>query len=262
MTSFTPSGSSKKPTAFSVINGNNHGAVLFLEKNNKENIPPSFKVVEKFQIIHEGLKNLNQDWEIRAKHIEELATMAHQASSMGVEALKTFVETFEEYHLIEDLATQLDDRRSHFCKDACQCISKLAHSFGQLWEPYARKLMPVFFKMLVVTIKIIADSAHECIKSFLQHTVFNVIKSGNCFELIAKGLESQHPSLRTHCAEYFYVYIQLTSNQDTNWLNDSNSSLFEASLLKITNDATEKVRCFAKKIFGVYKINFPSKAEE
>jgi CLIP-associating protein 1/2 len=211
-------------------------------------------------VLRRTLKDLNEEWTTRAAALEQLVRLAQSAAQSGT--LDEFIRRFDEHHLLDCLAVQVEDRRSTLCKDACQTATRVADAFGARWEPYGCRLMPVLFRLLVVTTKIIADSAHRCIMSFLKHTCAGIAVAtpGNCLEVVINALGDIHPAVRAHCSTYMLQLLH-TSSQPNQWLSEEVSVVFEAALLRILNDAAAPVRAVAKQVWQQYRTTFPTRAQ-
>jgi len=95
----------------------------------------------------------------------------------------------------------LEDKRSNLIKEACRTVSTIAMKLDILFEPLAPIFLSALFKLLIITIKVIADSAHNCILSFLPF-------ANSSIPLVVQGISDQHPVLRGKCAEYLLQILQ------------------------------------------------------
>lgn len=68
------------------------------------------------------------------------------------------------------------------------------------FESLSPSVLASLFKVLIVTIKVIADSAHECILSFLPYANTGI-------PIICEGCTNVHPTLRSKCAEYICAIL-------------------------------------------------------
>ncbi|KAK6164370.1 hypothetical protein DH2020_001234 [Rehmannia glutinosa] len=68
--------------------------------------------------------------------------------------------------LVAPLSTQLSDRRSSIVKQACHLLSFLSKDLLGDFEACAEMFIPVLFKLVVITVLVIAESADNCIKTF------------------------------------------------------------------------------------------------
>src|SRR5688572_8331696 len=68
---------------------------------------------------------------------------------------------------------QLQDLRSSVIREACRTLLTMAHVSGALFHEHMAFYLPILFSRLYVTIKIISQSSHDCIRALLErsHTV-------------------------------------------------------------------------------------------
>ena len=78
-----------------------------------------------------------------------------------------FVELVLTY-VVPSLSAQLEERRAQMCTEVCTTITMTANALQERFEPLTGPLLTSLFKLTVVTIKIIADAAHNCILSFVK----------------------------------------------------------------------------------------------
>nr|GMD73116.1 CLIP-associated protein-like [Ipomoea batatas] len=71
--------------------------------------------------------------------------------------------------LVGPLSTQLSDRRSSIVKQACHLLNFLSKELLGDFEPCAEMFIPVLFKLVVITVLVIAESADNCIKTMLRN---------------------------------------------------------------------------------------------
>eukprot|EP00249_Psilotum_nudum_P025551 c30161_g1_i1 orf=1-531(-) len=64
--------------------------------------------------------------------------------------------------LVGPLSLQLSDRRSSIVKQACHLLSLLSKELLADFEPCAEAFIPVLFKLVVITVLVIAESADTC----------------------------------------------------------------------------------------------------
>ncbi|MED6109987.1 hypothetical protein PIB30_038701 [Stylosanthes scabra] len=71
--------------------------------------------------------------------------------------------------LVGPLSTQLSDRRSSIVKQACHLLCFLSKELLGEFEACAEMFIPVLFKLVVITVLVIAESADNCIKTMLRN---------------------------------------------------------------------------------------------
>jgi CLIP-associating protein 1/2 len=80
---------------------------------------------------------------------------------------------------------------------------------GDNFDSLSNGFISALFRLLVVTIKVIAESAHKCILSLLP-------VSSSSIPLITLGIKDKHPFLRARCTEYMYIILESTSTEKLN----------------------------------------------
>jgi hypothetical protein len=69
----------------------------------------------------------------------------------------------------DPIADALGDLRSVLVKEACTTVSMLAEVLGNSIASLADAFLPVLLKQLPVTILVISEASHHCLRSFLKH---------------------------------------------------------------------------------------------
>jgi hypothetical protein len=87
---------------------------------------------------------------------------------------------------------------------ACAAVAACAEEAGQRFEPLATALLPDLFKLLVISIVVMADAAHACMM-----TIVSCCHSSRLLKSIVDGLVTDKSArLRQRCAEYLHQVLQ------------------------------------------------------
>eukprot|EP01113_Clastostelium_recurvatum_P041160 TRINITY_DN6496_c0_g1_i2.p1 TRINITY_DN6496_c0_g1~~TRINITY_DN6496_c0_g1_i2.p1 ORF type:complete len:519 (+),score=137.98 TRINITY_DN6496_c0_g1_i2:31-1557(+) len=175
--------------------------------------------------------------------------------------------------LKEGLARMLEDPRSALCKEVCATIVLAGSLLGAQFEPVACFLVPTLLKLLVITIKVIKESAHMCLSAILPHTISSL-------PYIIQGVSDKHPALRARCAEYFSSllfitpsdllapYIILINAQSPLPFSPSKQGAASTEPIGFTcvrsilADPSADVRVYGKKCYASLKDKFPVEAQQ
>jgi hypothetical protein len=69
----------------------------------------------------------------------------------------------------DHIADALGDLRSVLVKEACTTVSMLAEMLGNSLAPLADAWLPVLLRQIPVTILVISEASHHCLRSFFKH---------------------------------------------------------------------------------------------
>ncbi|KAL5990267.1 hypothetical protein ACLOJK_011164 [Asimina triloba] len=106
--------------------------------------------------------------------------------------------------LVAPLSTQLSDRRSSIVKQACHLLSLLSKELLGDFEACAEMFIPVLFKLVVITVLVIAESADNCIKTMLRNC-----KVARVLPRIADCAKNDRSAvLRARCCEYALLILE------------------------------------------------------
>ncbi|AQK48833.1 CLIP-associated protein [Zea mays] len=106
--------------------------------------------------------------------------------------------------LVPPLSTQLSDRRSSIVKQACHLLNILSKELLGDFEPCAKLFIPMLFKLVVITVLVIAESADTCIKTILQNC-----KVGRILPRIVDTTKNDRSAiLRARCCEYALLILE------------------------------------------------------
>jgi hypothetical protein len=200
------------------------------------------------------LEDESTDWTDRQRamnRIEELVTGKDMAS---------VPRFFDEMKLLKKaLGTQLDDLRSSIVRDACNLLITLAGVLGhdERFAYTVKHCLPVLFRRLYVTIKVIAQSADECVRAVLSTAYYWAFKS--IPEILKAAQTDPHAVVRARTVQYL-----------TQVLNECPDDQFSAILAyekplahllkKNINDPDKKVRAATRQLFLAFANVWPQLA--
>jgi CLIP-associating protein 1/2 len=133
--------------------------------------------------------------------------------------------------------------RSIIVKESCTVLVLLAENLKSAFEPYVAYYLPALLKQIIIKIKIIADSADQCIRCLITETQVKNLKS------FVEGARSQKDIIiRKRCTEYLSLMLNLYDNSSLEKLRDN----FEVVILSNLSDAAGEVRTEARKCYWLF----------
>ncbi|TKY62274.1 CLIP-associated protein [Spatholobus suberectus] len=155
--------------------------------------------------------------------------------------------------LVGPLSTQLSDRRSSIVKQACHLLCFLSKELLGDFEACAEMFIPVLFKLVVITVLVIAESADNCIKTMLRNCkVARVLpRIADC----AKG--DRNSLLRARCCEY--ALLVLEHWPDAPEIHRS-ADLYEDMIKCCVSDAMSEVRSTARMCYRMFAKTWPERS--
>ncbi|MBA0712617.1 hypothetical protein Golax_011704, partial [Gossypium laxum] len=106
--------------------------------------------------------------------------------------------------LVAPLCTQLSDRRSSIVKQACHLLCFLSKELLGDFEACSEMFIPVLFKLVVITVLIIADSADTCIKTMLRNCKVSRVLP----QIVNHAKHDRNAVLRARCCEYSLLMLE------------------------------------------------------
>ncbi|KAK4747190.1 hypothetical protein SAY87_026227 [Trapa incisa] len=155
--------------------------------------------------------------------------------------------------LVGPLSTQLSDRRSSIVKQACHLLCFLSKELLGDFEACAEMFIPVLFKLVVITVLVIAESADNCIKTMLLNC-----KVARVLPRIADSAKSDRSSaLRARCCEYALLILE-------NWADAPEiqraADLYEELIRCCVADAMSEVRSTARMCYRMFSKTWPERS--
>ncbi|CDY31988.1 BnaA07g00070D [Brassica napus] len=155
--------------------------------------------------------------------------------------------------LIGPLSTQLSDRRSTIVKQACHLLCLLSKELLGDFESCAEIFIPVLFKLVVITVLVIAESADNCIKTMLRNC-----KAARVLPRIAEAAKhDRNAVLRARCCEY--ALLTLEHWPDAPEIQRS-VDLYEDLIRCCVADAMSEVRATARMCYRLFAKTWPDRS--
>ncbi|KAG8489060.1 hypothetical protein CXB51_017048 [Gossypium anomalum] len=172
--------------------------------------------------------------------------------------------------LVGPLSTQLSDRRSSIVKQlrfcnfllwslsvppsmACYLLCFLSKEFLGEFESCAEMFIPVLFKLVVITVLVIAESADNCIKMMLHNC-----KVARVLPRIADCAKNDRNAvLRARCCEYALLILE-------HWPDapeiQRSADLYEDLIRCCVADAISEVRSTARMCYRMFTKTWPDRS--
>ncbi|OMO94096.1 Armadillo-like helical [Corchorus capsularis] len=155
--------------------------------------------------------------------------------------------------LVGPLSTQLSDRRSSVVKQACHLLSFLSKELLGDFEACAEMFIPVLFKLVVITVLVIAESADNCIKTMLRNC-----KVARVLPRIADCAKNDRSAiLRARCCEYALLILE-------HWPDapeiQRSADLYEDLIRCCVADAMSEVRSTARMCYRMFTKTWPDRS--
>ncbi|KAJ6956573.1 CLIP-associated protein [Populus alba x Populus x berolinensis] len=151
------------------------------------------------------------------------------------------------------LNTQLSDRRSSVVKQACHLLCFLSKDLLGDFEACAEMFIPALFKLVVITVLVIAESADNCIKTMLRNC-----KVARVLPRIADCAKNDRAAvLRARCCEYALLILE-------HWPDapeiQRSADLYEDLIRCCVADAMSEVRSTARMCYRMFAKTWPERS--
>ncbi|KAM7271620.1 hypothetical protein ACFE04_030834 [Oxalis oulophora] len=155
--------------------------------------------------------------------------------------------------LVGPLTSQLLDRRSTIVKQACHLLCFLSKELLSDFETFAEQFIPVLFKLVVITVLIIAESADNCIKTMLLNC-----KAARVLPRIAECAKNDRNAvLRARCCEYALLILE-------HWPDapeiQRSADLYADLIRCCVADAMSEVRSTARMCYRMFAKTWPERS--
>ncbi|KAI3801118.1 hypothetical protein L1987_29221 [Smallanthus sonchifolius] len=155
--------------------------------------------------------------------------------------------------LVGPLNTQLADRRSSIVKQACHLLNFLSKELLGDFESFAEIFIPALFKLVVITVLVIAESADNCIKTMLRNC-----KVARILPRVAETAKHDRSSiLRARCCEYALLILE-------HWPDapeiQRSADLYEDLIKCCVGDAMSEVRSTARACYRMFSKTWPDRS--
>ncbi|KAK7378548.1 hypothetical protein VNO80_03991 [Phaseolus coccineus] len=155
--------------------------------------------------------------------------------------------------LVGPLSAQLSDRRSSIVKQACHLLCFLSKDLLGDFEGCAEMFIPVLFKLVVITVLVIAESSDNCIKTMLRNC-----KVARVLPRIADSAKNDRNAvLRARCCEYALLVLEHWPDApEIHRLAD----LYEDMIKCCVKDAMSEVRSTARMCYRMFAKTWPERS--
>ncbi|KAJ4956400.1 hypothetical protein NE237_013183 [Protea cynaroides] len=155
--------------------------------------------------------------------------------------------------LVVPMCTQLSDRRSSVVKQACHLLNFLSKELLGDFEMCAEMFIPVLFKLVVITVLVIAESADNCIKTMLRNC-----KVSRVLPRIADCAKNDRSAvLRARCCEYALLILEYWA--DAPDIHRS-ADIYEDLIKCCVADAMSEVRATARTCYRMFAKTWPERS--
>ncbi|KAL5711594.1 hypothetical protein ACHQM5_013862 [Ranunculus cassubicifolius] len=155
--------------------------------------------------------------------------------------------------LVPPLSTQLSDRRSSVVKQACHLLCLLSKELLGDFEGCAEMFIPVLFKLVVITVLVIAESADNCIKTMLRNC-----KVARVLPRIADCAKNDRNAvLRARCCDYALLILEYWADAPE---IQRAADLYEDLIRCCVADAMSEVRATARTCYRMFTKTWPERS--
>ncbi|MFS7888508.1 putative armadillo-like helical, CLASP domain, TOG domain-containing protein [Helianthus anomalus] len=155
--------------------------------------------------------------------------------------------------LINPLSTQLADRRSSIVKQACHLLNFLSKELLGDFESFAEMFIPALFKLVVITVLVIAESADNCIKTMLRNC-----KVARILPRVAENAKHDRSAiLRARCCEYALLILEYWADAPE---IQRSADLYEDLIKCCVGDAMSEVRSTARSCYRMFSKTWPDRS--
>ncbi|CAM6027395.1 unnamed protein product [Sphagnum balticum] len=194
-----------------------------------------------------GMLTAEQDWSIRMAAMQRVEGLVFG----GATEYACFPLLLKQ--LVGPLSLQLADRRSSIVKQACHLLNLLSKELQNDFDTFAESFIPMLFKLVVITVLVIAESADTCIKTMLRNSkVARVLP-----RIIESAKHDRNAVLRARCCEYALLMLE-------EWSESSEmqraAELYQELIKCCCGDAMGEVRSTARMCYRVFARCWPDRA--
>ncbi|PRQ25613.1 putative CLASP domain, TOG domain-containing protein [Rosa chinensis] len=188
-----------------------------------------------------------KDWSIRIAAMQRIEGLVYG----GAADYQSFRGLLKQ--LVNPLNTQLSDRRSSIVKQACHLLCFLSKELLGDFESYAEIFIPVLFKLVVITVLVIAESADNCIKTMLRNC-----KVARVLPRIADCAKNDRNAiLRARCCDYALLILEYWADEPE---IQRSADLYEDLIRCCVADAMSEVRSTARMCYRMFSKTWPERS--
>lgn len=188
-----------------------------------------------------------QDWLVRITAMQRIEGLVYG----GAPDYACFPALLKQ--LVGPLTVQLSDRRSSVVKQACHLLSFLSKELLGDFEACAELFIPALFKLVVITVLVIAESADNCIKTMLRNC-----KVSRILPRIADTAKNDRNAvLRARCCEYALLVLEYWADAPE---IQRAADLYEDLIKCCVGDAISEVRSTARMCYRMFAKTWPERS--
>ncbi|KAG6556657.1 hypothetical protein Mapa_001598 [Marchantia paleacea] len=194
-----------------------------------------------------------QDWSVRISAMQKIEGLV----AGGATEYSCFMSLMKQ--LVPPLTIQLSDRRSSIVKQArvrvaaCHLLNMISKDLLQDFEPFAEAFIPVLFKMVVITVLVIAESADTCIKTMLRNSRVSRVLP----RLMECAKHDRNAVLRARCCDYALLVLEQWGDSPE---MQRSVELYEELIKTCVGDAMSEVRSIARMCYRVFCKCWPERS--
>ncbi|GMI64496.1 CLIP-associated protein, CLIP-ASSOCIATED PROTEIN [Hibiscus trionum] len=189
------------------------------------------------------------DWSVRIAAMQRVEALVI-GGAVGYPCFHALLK-----QLVVPLCTQLSDRRSSIVKQACHLLCFLSKELLGDFEACSEMFIPVLFKLVVITVLIIAESADTCIKTMLRNCKVSRVLS----QIVNHAKHDRNAVLRARCCEYSLLMLEY-------WVDapeiQRSADLYEDLIKCCIADAMSEVRSNARRCYKMFKKTWPERSQQ
>ncbi|XP_042048444.1 CLIP-associated protein-like isoform X1 [Salvia splendens] len=155
--------------------------------------------------------------------------------------------------LIGPLSTQLSDRRSSIVKQGCHLLNFLSKDLLGDFEGCAEMFIPVLFKLVVITVLVIAESADNCIKTMLRNCKVPRVLP----RIVDSAKNDRNAILRARCCDYALLILEYWADAPE---IQRSADLYEDLIRCCVADAMSEVRSTARTCYRMFAKTWPDRS--
>ncbi|KQJ83476.1 CLIP-associated protein isoform X2 [Brachypodium distachyon] len=188
-----------------------------------------------------------KDWSVRIAAMQRIEALVYG----GAIDYPSFLMLLKQ--LVPPLSTQLSDRRSTIVKQACHLLNVLSKELLGDFEPCAEQFIPMLFKLVVITVLVIAESADTCIKTILRNC-----KVARILPRVADTAKNDRSAvLRARCCEYALLILEYWADAPE---IQRSADLYEDLIKCCVADAMSEVRATARTCYRMFTKTWPERS--
>ncbi|CAM0945231.1 unnamed protein product [Alopecurus aequalis] len=191
--------------------------------------------------------NPEKDWSIRIAAMQRIEALVYG----GAIDYPSFFMLLKQ--LVHPLSSQLCDRRSSIVKQACHLLNVLSKELLSDFEACAEIFIPALFKLVVITVLVIAESSDNCVKTILRNC-----KVSRIVPLIADTAKNDRSAiLRARCCEYALLILEYWADAPE---IQRSADLYEDLIKCCVADAMSEVRATARSCYRMFIKTWPERS--